>query len=960
MSSESISIFRALIEAAGLRPGKIIADGTLQRCPVEGKPNAKDGAYKLYLDPPASGWWLNWRTSEDGKWTAKQECYLSVADRQALQARIETDRRECEAEKAKRHAEAREKALYVLGKAPDCTAHPYLEHKGARPCPGLKLGDEGRLLVPVLSPDDGKAMSLQTIAPDGGKRFLTGARIQGGYFPIKGRDGCLYICEGLATGLSIHEATGQTVLCAFNAGNLEAVARHAREKYPDREFVLCADNDHATPGNPGQSKATAAALDVGALLAMPSFKEPLDADGKARTDFNDLHQAEGLDVVRAQLEGALAPHQTPLVHGKGSLANAFSVNESGVYILELDRQGNPEQHWVCSPLRVLARTRNAEGHEWGYLLEITDPEGTPHRWAMPASLMAGNGDAYRSELLSMGLRIAPGLKGKQRLDLYLSTAKVEGFARCVQRSGWHGPVFVLPDAVFGEQSGELVVPQGLPGESTFRVKGTLEEWQEHIARHCVGNSRLVLAVSAAFAAPLLEPLRVESGGLHFVGGSSLGKTTALRVAGSVCGGGPSGYIKQWRATDNGLEGIAAAHCDALLCLDEMGQAGGKVVSETAYMLANERGKSRAGKEGQTRKAQTWRVLFLSTGEVTLADKLAEDGKGRAKAGQAVRVVDIPADAGSGLGLFEVLHKHESPAKLARHLNEAATSYYGTAFRAFLQFLATDRNNLSQQAQVIMRDFEASTCPPEADSQVLRVCGRFALAAAAGELGIALGVLPWPVGEASRAAAVCFHTWLEQRGGIGAAEVTAGIEQVRRFFQAHGSSRFEELDANESRTVINRAGYRRRENEQTVFLVFPEVFRQEVCAGVNFKMICGELKRLGVLLAEAGRNTRNVRTPEGQRKLYVLTSAILGGNAGISGNRSEGTEETLFPTKGNETGTAGTDHKGQDTRSHCSHLPQGERERSLFRNAGPVPTVPAVPAAIHNLPPMPPRPDRVTI
>ncbi len=304
-----LSSFRAVIEAAGLRPGEILADGALHRCPVEGKPNARDGAYLLHLDAPAaSGWWQNWRTGEDGKWTAKEERSLSPAEREALQARIETDRRAREAETALRHSKARKKALYVLGKTKDCTVHPYLVAKGVKPCPGgLKVGEDAHLLVPVLSPEDGKAMSLQTIASDGGKLFLSGGRIQGGYFPIKGQNGRLYICEGLATGLSIHEATGQTVICAFNAGNLEAVAAHARQKYPDRELALCADDDRATKGNPGLSKATAAALAVGGLLAVPNFKEPLGAEGKARTDFNDLHQAEGLDMVRAQLAGASKP-----------------------------------------------------------------------------------------------------------------------------------------------------------------------------------------------------------------------------------------------------------------------------------------------------------------------------------------------------------------------------------------------------------------------------------------------------------------------------------------------------------------------------------------------------------------------------------------------------------------------------------------------------------------------------
>ena len=293
--------FRVVVEADGLRPAEIIADGQLHRCPVDGKPNGKDGAYLLHLDAPASGWWRNWRTSEESKWSAKDTRSLSPAERQTLKARIEADRLACEAETAKRHAEAADKAQRILAAAPACTAHPYLERKGVKPCPGLKLGTDGRLVVPVLG-EDGKPMSLQFIAEDGGKMFLFGGSTKGGYFAIKGKTGRLYICEGFATGLSIHEASGQTVLCAFNAGNLENVAAHAHQKYPDRELVLCVDDDHDTDGNPGLTKATAAALTVGGLLAVPQFKEP-----EGKTDFNDLHAAEGLEAVRGYLLGVSLP-----------------------------------------------------------------------------------------------------------------------------------------------------------------------------------------------------------------------------------------------------------------------------------------------------------------------------------------------------------------------------------------------------------------------------------------------------------------------------------------------------------------------------------------------------------------------------------------------------------------------------------------------------------------------------
>src|SRR5205814_2019805 len=127
-------------------------------------------------------------------------------------------------------------------------------------------------------------------------------------------------------------------------------------------------------------------------------------------------------------------------------------------------------------------------------------------------------------------------------------------------------------------------------------------------------------------------------GFHLVGGSSIGKTTALLVAGSVCGGGGiGGYLRSWRATSNGLEGVAAAHCDSLLCLDEMGQVNSHEAGASAYMLANGVGKARANRNGESKPASEWRTIFLSTGELSLADKIIEDGRNRqVAAGQQVR------------------------------------------------------------------------------------------------------------------------------------------------------------------------------------------------------------------------------------------------------------------------------------------------------------------------------------
>ncbi|CAH2606010.1 conserved protein of unknown function (plasmid) [Rhodovastum atsumiense] len=201
---------------------------------------------------------------------------------------------------------------------------------------------------------------------------------------------------------------------------------------------------------------------------------------------------------------------------------------------------------------------------------------------------------------------------------------------------------------------------------------------------------LGLFLAAAFAGPLLDVLGESSGGLHLVGASRTGKSTAAVVAASVWGKPTAdAQLHPWRGTANGLEGIAAETTDTLLILDEMGQADGREVGDVVYMLANEAGKQRASRNGAARPRQSWRALFLSTGEITLAQKMGEAGK-RVMAGLEVRLVNLPADAGADMGVFQDLHGKPDPVSFADYLQAAARANHGIAARAFLGRLAQDR------------------------------------------------------------------------------------------------------------------------------------------------------------------------------------------------------------------------------------------------------------------------------
>jgi len=300
---EKLQEFKSDMEANGLLIGDIIGDGEIHRCRTADKPQRQNGWYIAHADHPVSGAYGNWRTGETWNYSAKNDHKLTPEESDRLKALMESDKKKRQEEKARLHSEAKQKAKTILAASKPATSdHPYLVAKGVTPVRGIRIAKDGRLLIPVVSIKEG-VVSLQFIAGDGEKRFLAGGQMQGCCFSIPASDGIdnenLYICEGYATGVSINMASGGGVLVAFSAGNLVPVARIVREKYPKLSIVICADNDHATKGNPGLTKATEAAGKIGALLAVPSFKDP-----EGKSDFNDLMQAEGIEKVKSILEAA--------------------------------------------------------------------------------------------------------------------------------------------------------------------------------------------------------------------------------------------------------------------------------------------------------------------------------------------------------------------------------------------------------------------------------------------------------------------------------------------------------------------------------------------------------------------------------------------------------------------------------------------------------------------------------
>ena len=284
---------QSLLQSGISPPDEIIPDGNIHRFAVAGdKWGAKSGWYVLYDDEVPAGAYGDWRQDINETWCSKETTRMTEAERAEHAERIAWARRQSEAERKRLQEECGRKSLELWERGrPASKEHPYVARKGITPY-GARQVDK-RLLMPVVN-ETGALLGLQFIAEDGSKRFKVGTPTKGNFFLIGEPNQRILVCEGYATGCTLHEATGEAVAVAFNAGNLVFVAEVIKNKYKDLTVLVCADDDHMTDGNPGMTKASEAAKAVEGLLATPSFngdRRPED------TDFNDLAKREGIRAV---------------------------------------------------------------------------------------------------------------------------------------------------------------------------------------------------------------------------------------------------------------------------------------------------------------------------------------------------------------------------------------------------------------------------------------------------------------------------------------------------------------------------------------------------------------------------------------------------------------------------------------------------------------------------------------
>jgi uncharacterized protein (DUF927 family) len=267
-------------------------------------------------------------------------------------------------------------------------------------------------------------------------------------------------------------------------------------------------------------------------------------------------------------------------------------------------------------------------------------------------------------------------------------------------------------------------------------------------------------------------------------------------------------------------------------------------------------------------------MVLSSGEITLADKMAEAGS-RIAAGQAVRLLDVAAD-GRAFGAFDDLHDAADGAAFADRLRGATATQYGTAGVAFVTKFLENREDATKSARAVMENFSvlaARQFDLTGEGQTARAIARLGIIAAAGELATSWGLTGWAPGAATAAAIDVLSGWLEARGGGGPAEARDAVDRVRAFLVAHGDSRFEDVNGETiQRVVNNRAGWRDKET----FYIGTDAWK-EIHKGADPTRAAGHLQAAGYLTKGDGRNWA-ARAPHaivGRPRVYTVSGEILG-------------------------------------------------------------------------------------
>ncbi len=317
-----------------------IMDGKTHRIRVDGdKKGEKAGFYVGHLDGHPAGYCKNNRTGIEIKWKSKGY-FLTDKERADLHAIAGVRIKEREHTQRQEQEQA---AIRVTKQLADLNPlklpTPYLLAKGVKPHSGVYTDNDGKTLYIPAIDGNGKVWSVQYVNEEGVKRFAKNSRKEGCFHALGGLSAialapAIVISEGYTTAASISEALGFATISAFNAGNLEPVAKALKEKFPDKPIIIMGDNDKhlelTQKINPGKYYARKAAQAVDGLALFPVFA-PGEQSINGFTDFNDVAAKSilGFEGLKHQVESVV---ETTVFNNKQFIKEKMSLSTASLKI----------------------------------------------------------------------------------------------------------------------------------------------------------------------------------------------------------------------------------------------------------------------------------------------------------------------------------------------------------------------------------------------------------------------------------------------------------------------------------------------------------------------------------------------------------------------------------------------------------------------------------------------------
>jgi putative DNA primase/helicase len=540
----------------------------------------------------------------------------------------------------------------------------------------------------------------------------------------------------------------------------------------------------------------------------------------------------------------------------------------------VDKDGNDDVVALGAFVNHEALQHDEGSTEWTMRLSHRDFDGQVHRTTHSVADLHTSPKHVLRKLLSHGLKLVPG-KGKHLIAFLLCVLPAMRFLR-VLRSGWleNAWVYVQPNWVVGNPGEQvhLELEQNCPTIASMTSAGTLRDWKRKVAALLRGNPLAMFCVIFAFLGPLLKILGIEGGGLHLVGGSSVGKTTGLQGGCSVygCGSSPAAdsghsYVQTWNQTTNGLEGLAAAHSDTLTALDEIGLHAGSDLGSDLYLLAGGRGKGAMDSHRRLKDVRSWHGNILSTGEMTIQEAIESKG-GRAKAGMLVRLIDLPVT-----NMFPNPPEGMTSAEHSNLVKTRASQYYGTAGRAFVEFLV---ENLQEDPEFVIASFRSTLDkftremrPVVATPLQERAIRRFAAIRLAGHAAVEAGVLPYTLEEVDECVAEVLDSWLKFRPTV--SDVQRSLAHLQDFLIRSGAA----LPAFSDTQTSNPKGF--RDGPRGIF-AFTDAQFAAATGSANVVEVAKELRRQKFLFCnETGRLKAKLKVSSGgESRLYGVNKSFI--------------------------------------------------------------------------------------